>query len=389
MRTLFAGILGIWFAGQLAAAEVELHLKDEQVVRGEVLAANEKTIALKTDFGVLKIPRENVANPEVLAGAPKEMPAEEPPKAAVKGGGLLDEDAILAARIKATAPARLSAKENAAIAELVGKFGDALEFERPGLLDKLRAFGAKANETVGISFRRRQDLEVRTRLIGGIALRGNAGAMPIVKETHEEALVAYEMKKAEKPDKQSFLDRGAERVLTKKELEKQAKAIADLVPELETYAAQVGGASAVLFLARTFQLRYAVSDKKDPFFDRDRDATHLLFAAVDDPQALKAGRRVPLGAVWTPGERALVIEKLIPHLASASKEYRRMLEPLLSVLLPDVHPAFAAAEADWQEWWKTARPDVLREALQAPVIENPVVKTTQEKDKPKRAAPDE
>lgn len=378
----------LWIAGLLGAAEVELRLKDEQVVRGEILAANEKTVEIKTDFGVLKIPRENVVNPDVLAGAPAEAPPETKPNTVVKGGGKLDEDAILVARIKATSAARLSAKENAAIAELVGKFGDALGFERPPLLEKLRAFGAKANETVGISYKRRQEIEVRTRLLGGIAIRGNVGVIPFIRDTHGETLVAYEMKKAEKPDKQSILDRGAERVLTKKELEKQAKAIAELVPELETYAAEVGGAGAVLFLARTFQARYA-SEKKDPFFDRDRDTLHLFFAAVDEPQAVKSGRRTSLGEHWTPAERALVIEKLIPHLATASKDYRRMLEPLLSVLLPAGHPAFAAGEADWQDWWHGARPEVLREALHAPVIENPGEKTVLDRDKPKRGTPDE
>ncbi|MCW8131597.1 MAG: hypothetical protein KIS92_14715, partial [Planctomycetota bacterium] len=216
-------------------AEVEIKTTKDEVIRGTVVAANEKEVSVKTDFGVIRIPRETVANPEVLAGAP-ETPAEAQP---VKGGGRLDEKAILAARRKVQRIDRLTPQENMDIAALIGKFGEALEFERAGLIEKLRAYCPKANETFRISYTRPEAIEVRTRLMPAIALRGNVGAIPIIEETHESVMTAFDEKIREEPDKQSWFDRGAQRVLTKKEIEKQAKAIAELAPELENNAAEV------------------------------------------------------------------------------------------------------------------------------------------------------
>ncbi|MCW8130052.1 MAG: hypothetical protein KIS92_06865, partial [Planctomycetota bacterium] len=93
------------------------------------------------------------------------------------------------------------------------------------------------------------------------------------------------------------------------------------------------------------------------------DTFVFLYAETDDPEAARNGKPARLGETWTPEERALAIEKLLPELQTPSKHYRRMVEALLGVLLPPEHPAFTAAEAEWQAWWNLARPVVLKTPL--------------------------
>src|ERR1051325_10432701 len=75
-----------------------------------------------------------------------EAPVEEPktpkppkaPAAPMTPEGNLDEKKILAALAKTRSSGTLNAQDNAEIAKLVGKFGDADRFDRPKIIERLR-----------------------------------------------------------------------------------------------------------------------------------------------------------------------------------------------------------------------------------------------------------
>lgn len=368
-------------AAGLWAADVELQTSDGQTVRGSLVKAGEEEVELKTDFGMVRIPRKQIKNPEAIDAALAE--AKRPPAKAVLAGGRLNEEGILAGRAKAADAGKLTGKENAEAARLVGRFGDALGLEQDQIVQRLRELAPRVNELVGIAYKRPVEIETRARLISALAVRGNVGAMPILRLTHEDLYKAWERKLAETPDKNSFFDRGARKVNTKEEIRRQAKLMADLLPVLEGNAAEIGGADALLFLARIYRDRYGNKEQKI-LHDRDRDTLHLLYAAVDDPGIVLAKKQAPLSVHWTPEERALAIEKLITHLEAPPKDYAKMLFPALGTLLPPGHPDFVAVDADWQAWWGEARAAVLKAPTDRGALDVVPVKDVRKPAEPSR-----
>ncbi len=73
-KGLFFGVLAIGLAASLAQAEV-LHLTNGDVIHGTLVAANNKTVTLKTAYGNLVIPKEDIARIDYQGGS-------EPPKTA-------------------------------------------------------------------------------------------------------------------------------------------------------------------------------------------------------------------------------------------------------------------------------------------------------------------
>lgn len=373
-------------AAGLWAADVELQTSDGQTVRGSLVKAGEEEVELKTDFGIVKIPRKQIKNPEAIDAAQAE--AKRPPAKAVLAGGRLNEEGILTGRARAADAGKLTGKENAEAARLVGRFGDALGLEQDQIVQRLRELVPRVNELVNLAYKRPVEIETRARLMAALAVRGNVSAMPILRQTHEDLYKAWERKLDETPDKNSFFDRGARKVNTKEEIRRQAKLMADLLPVLEGNAAEIGGADAMLFLARAFRDRYGNKELKE-LHNRDRDTLHLLYAAVDEPGVVLAKKQAPLNVHWTPEERALAIEKLIAHLEAPPKDYAKMLFPALGTLLPPGHPDFVAAAADWQDWWGEARAAVLKAPIDRSVPEVAVprdarkpIETSREEERP-------
>jgi len=347
---LFATILA-WGA---FAAEVELRTADGQTLKGEILSVNAKEIELKSSFGTLKIPRASVANPEVLE--PFLLKPAVTQRLPLTGSGELDEKKILALAAARAPTPRPSAKESAEIARLAGQYEEAVPVERARILEKLRAHGPKVTEYLSRTLQRREDLTVRVPLLEVAAQRGHEALIPVLEETHATAITAYLEKIKEKPGKIDYFDtRSPARALTKDELKKQAQELKNCVLALEQYAAEVAGVGGALLLWKAYRDRY--SGEKTELNERERDTALLLAAMLDNPKPAKgedAGLRLNFL------ERALLIEKMIPHATGTSKEAARVAQTALACLLPPGAPAWTAPPEDWQGWWHLARLEMLK-----------------------------
>lgn len=323
--------------------------------------------------GVLALPEQYIGTPAPQPAPPagSSEPVPEPYRGAAPAdrSGRLDVLAFLRELDRQPLPA-LSEAERARLGEGVRNYRRLGLGERANLLRELKDAGPAANTLIAAYFTDPVDLDVKSDLWRAVANRANPRAAGYVAATH--TLVMHKANPMLIP-----YDKDAGGIVFRREKGKEqprekfyeSRELREIALSLEKSISQASGVRAVSYLVDVYAARYEADEA--PMRDKSRDRGRMVYACGGVKDDFEDDKPETWASMLGPLERAMIAERLVPHLRSDSGSQREIaMCGLLTVLgvkdkklkdrLKDAHkrdewPSFV-------RWWEKQRARLLSEA---------------------------
>jgi hypothetical protein len=332
-------------AGQLSRAQVDLARR---------FIGADGTLNLPAQYVV----EQPAAPPAIQTAAPAPGPGNVPRTA----GGSLDTIGYLRQDDQLNAPG-LSDAERRRLEDNLKAFRNLGLTDREAILRDLQSIGAPANPLAAAVYNDSADLGLKLTLWRYLANAQNPRAAGYIAQTHQRALgfanpvlIPYEK------DIGDILVRGRSgqgNVLY------SSRQLREMILELEKDISHCVGVRAATYLMDYYARRYGGDEA--PMRDTSRDRDRLIRACGGDPKDFDDGDPRKWGCALPPLERALIAERLVPHLASRQDDIREIAQ--YSLLVVNGQPnkklkdCFKDAHKRWPEflsWWAQRREEMLR-----------------------------
>lgn len=326
--------------------------------------------------GVLALPEQYIGTP----APPPAQPAppggsDQPPPENYRGAlpmdrnGRLDVLAYIRGLDRQPLP-EMSEAERARLGEGVQNYRRLGLGERANLLRELKDAGPAANTLIAAQFTDPVDLDVKTDLWRAVANRANPRAAGYVAGTHtlvmhkgNPMLIPYDK------DAGGIVFRREKGREQPREKFYESRELREIALDLEKAISQASGVRAVSYLVDVYAARYE-SDEA-PMRDKSRDRGRMVYACGGVKDDFKDDKPETWESMLGPLERAMIAERLVPHLRSDSGSQREIaMYGLLTVLgVPDKKLKDRLKDAhkrdEWPgfvRWWEKQRARLLSEA---------------------------
>ena len=323
--------------------------------------------------GILSIPAANVGAEEppldTRSAARLEIPPlVEPPANATdiprKPGGGLDVLSHIR-QLDRQAPVALGERERRIVEARLAGFRTAGDGERETIKSALRAAVPGCNALIATAYADPVDLCAAASLWKSIAWPGNPRAAGYIAAAHQEAV------RTAQPVLIAYAKDIGGLILRRKQGREQplqrwyeSRELRDLILDLEKSIAQCSGVRAATYLSAVFAARYR--DPDAPMRDSDRDRKRIIQASGGDKEAFNSSDPKTWGSSLPPSERALIAERLLPHLRAEEGDLRDTARDGLLVVLggPDkrLKDRLQNARKDWsafERWYLQRREELL------------------------------
>lgn len=251
------------------------------------------------------------------------------------------------------------------VVALIKEFRSVGQAERTAIKRELRAAGPAVNPLISNAFTDPIDLIHKEDIWSGVANRKNPRAAGYIARTHQSAmneaspvLIAYDK------DVGGLIFRrkkGREQPL---QMWYSSRELRELVLDLEKLISRCSGPRAATYLMELYAARYEPDTA--PMRDKSRDRHRMVQACGGDKRRFDQDEPDKWGCSLSSIERALIGERLFPHLRSESGSVRQIAMNGLMIVLgvPDkkLKKKLDKAYKNWPEmerWWVKQRERIL------------------------------
>ncbi|MCZ7648469.1 MAG: hypothetical protein M5U26_24950 [Planctomycetota bacterium] len=204
--------------------------------------------------------------------------------------------------------------------------------ERASIKQELRQAGGAANLAVAAFYTDPVDIELKLSLWKAIASKANPYVVGYVAETHKQLtreanalLIPYEKDAGYAVFRRKS---GGERPAA---VSYTSREIRELVLELEKAISNASGVRAATYLMDVYAVRYNADEA--PMRDCDRDRHRMVEACGGDREGFDQDEPDSWACALPAHERALIAERLVPHLQSREKDTRKIAANGLMIAL--------------------------------------------------------
>ncbi len=353
----FLLLIVLMLAGAVSAAEIQIKTVDGQTIQGEHLGTQNGVVKLRTAYGVISIPEKNVVTVSMAPASdkPKSKPAPEEPvsPAAPQTFPLVkppNMQSLVAKRLAEKPVQEPDKRDRQELHRAIRNFADSSDSSRQKIIKQLQGYGPGAYEYINAAYAEPFEFDDKVDLLRTLAVPGRALTAAIFAGTHEQAVRLMDRTATEPPaaPPDYLSKRERERPQGKSE---QLKAAAANVLKVEEYASTAGGPYNSLFLLEIYKKRYT-AEQVDPLLNNiSRDSTRLGATGADAGRAKSS---------WTAEDRVLLAEQVFPLVFRDNEDLKSLATALLKKILPSGHPQWDASQAEWAEWWESAKDKLVK-----------------------------